>query len=105
MQRILPRESKIKISFWRGITVSDLLLGLLGLLLFAIIVSGGGAIKIVCGIFFLCVYSALFFNIGGERGYYLLFYTLKYLVSNNIFTKQGKQKTNIEIFRRSKPLP
>ncbi len=97
MQRTLPRESKIRISFWRGITVPDLLLGLFGLLLFAIIVSGGGTTKIVFGIFFMCLYSALFFNVGGERGYYLLFCTIRHFVSNNVFTKKSKPKSNIEV--------
>ena len=97
MQRTLPRESKIRISFWRGITVPDLLIGLLGLLIFAIIVSGGGVAKIVFGIFFLCLYCALFFNIGGERGYYLLYFTVRHLVINNVYTKASKPKANIEV--------
>lgn len=97
MQRTLPRESKIRISFWRGITVPDLLIGLLGLLLLAVIVSGGGTTRIVLGIFFLCMYCVLFFNVCGERGYYLLYCTVKHFVRNNVFTKKGKPKANIEV--------
>ena len=104
MQRTLPRESKIRISFWRGITIPDLLAGLLGLLLFAIIVSGGGIAKIFFGIFFLCLYCALFFNIGGERGYYLLFCTIKHLVNNNVYTKNGNPKTNVEVLNGIKKI-
>ena len=97
MKRTLPRESKIKLSFWRGITVPDLFIGLLGLLLFALIVSGGGATKIVFGIFFLCLYATMFFNFGGERGYLILGYTIKHFFRTNLFTKNGKPKSNIEI--------
>jgi len=97
MQRTLPRESKIRLSFWRGITVPDMFIGLLGLLLFAIIISGGGVVKIVLGIFFLCLYVSLFFNVGGERGYYVLGYSVKYLFKNKIYTKNGKTKSNIEL--------
>lgn len=96
MQRTLPRESKIKLSFWRGITAPDIFIGLFGLLLFAIIVSGGGATKIVFGIFFLCIYSALFFNIGGERGYLILRYSVKHLFRTKTFTKSGNGKANVE---------
>lgn len=97
MQRTLPRESKIRISFWRGITVPDLLIGLLGLLLLAVIVSGGGTTRIVLGIFFLCMYCVLFFNVCGERGYYLLYCTVKHFVRNNVFTNKGEPKANIEM--------
>lgn len=97
MQRTLPRESKIRLSFWRGITAPDIFIGLFGLLLFAIIVSGGGAAKIVFGIFFMCLYASLFFNFGGERGYLILGYTIKHFFRTNTFTKVGKPKANIEM--------
>ncbi len=96
MQRTLPRESKIRISFWRGITIPDLLVALLGLLFFALIVSGGGEIKVILGILFMCFYSTLFFNIYAERGYNLLCYSIKFWISNNIFTKTAKNETNIK---------
>lgn len=95
MQRTLPRQSKIRLSFWRGITVADLIIALFGLLVLAIIMSGGGTVKIVFGIFFLCLYSALFFSFGGERGYYLLYYSLRHFTRNNIFTKSGNPKANL----------
>ncbi len=97
MQRTLPRESKIRLSFWRGITVPDIFIGMLGLLLFAIIVSGGGATKIVLGIFFACLYVTLFVNFGGERGYLILGYSFKHYFRPRVFTKNGKPKGNIEV--------
>lgn len=96
MQRTLPRESKIRISFWRGITIPDLLVALLGLLFFALIVSGGGEIVVILGILFMCFYCTLFFNIYSERGYNLLCYSIKFWISNNIFTKNAKNEANIK---------
>lgn len=92
MQRTIPRSSKVKISFWRGITVPDLIAGFIGLLFLAIIFSNGGTSGIIFGIFFLCIYCTLFFNIGSERIYMLLSHSVKFMLARSTYASGRKDK-------------
>lgn len=92
MQRTIPRSSKVKISFWRGITVPDLIAGFIGLLFLAIIFSNGGTSDIIFGIFFLCIYCTLFFNIGSERIYMLLSHSVKFILARSTYASGRKDK-------------
>lgn len=86
MQRIMPRNTQVKISFWRGLTVPDLIVGFISLLLFALSI----ATNVVFGFFVLCACGSLFFTLNGERIYNHARYFAVFFANNSLFTADGK---------------
>lgn len=85
--RLIPRNTKVKMQFYKGITLCDIVLALLCLTLLALVISSNFTYKYVIALVILCCFIPLFVSIGKERIYISIFYLFKYAASKKRFSK------------------
>ena len=91
--RIIPKATKVKMTFYKGITIPDIIIGLIALSLIAITLSSNFSFRGIIAIAILCVAIPLYITIGDNRLYVEIAYFFKYLFS----IKRYKNK-NVESF-------
>ena len=96
--RIIPKTAKIKIQFFKNISILDIIIGLsfLGLIVLLVVTNIGFAKYILMAIV-LVIAIGLFMPFEGQRFYVFLAYGVKYIFSVKSFSKnQTKTQTNID---------
>ncbi len=96
--RIIPKTAKIKIQFFKNISILDIIIGLafLGLIVLLVITNIGIAKFIIMGVL-LMIAVGLFLPFEGQRFYVFLAYSVKYVFSVKKFSKNNtKAQTNID---------
>jgi len=88
--RLIPRNTKVKMQFYKGMTLCDIILAIIGLSLIALVISSNFAFKYVLAIAILCCFIPLFISVGKERIYISIFHLFKYAASKKHFSKTGK---------------
>ncbi len=90
--RIIPRKTKVKIEFYRNITLIDIIIALVGIGIEALLFFTNfeymlkySLMSIVVGVF-VCLYLP----VEGEKVYELLFNVMRYMISNKKFHKNSK---------------
>ncbi len=99
--RIIPKTAKVKIEFFKNISIVDTIIGLLGLLieLLLFITELPVFAKVILMVFTLCVFVGLFFPINGQRLYMAIVHFAKYLFSVKKYSREyTKASSNIEYF-------
>lgn len=98
MVRVIPRRTKVKLEFVRGITGLDLIIAIIAATVFGLLVganffTGSWIIAIIWGIFAV----SLFFKIAdGERMYVTISYLLRFSMQKKKYVKAPKKgKSNI----------
>lgn len=94
--RLIPHNTKVKTSFYKGITVSDILLGIIGLGLVALALASNLTYKYLIALGLVCVFIPLFIPIGEERIYKCAFNMCKHLFSRKKYSIDGKDAANIQ---------
>ncbi len=87
MARIIPKNTKVRMTFYKSVTIPDVIIGFIGLILVAIAFSSNlafGAL-IGCGIFIAFV--PLYITINGDRLYVVVAYFFKHLVCKKRYEK------------------
>lgn len=79
--RYIPKSSKVKVTFYKGITVADLLIGLAALALIALTLSTNFSWRFYLAAGILCLAIALFLPIGDSRAYGEIWHLVRYLFS------------------------
>jgi len=79
--RFIPKDTKVKMRFYKHITVLDIILGLVIISVFAVVVASNLPFKFLIGGGILCVCLPLFLQIGNEKIYMTLWYMLRHLFS------------------------
>ena len=88
--RIIPKKTKVKVEFYRNISLVDILIGVVGIILEILLfftnfgVATYAMMAIVLGIF-ICLYIPF----DGEKMYLQIFNWIKYLVSKKKFVKNS----------------
>lgn len=82
--RIIPKASKVKVTFYKGITIADVVIGILALAVVAIAVSSNFAFKWYFAASVVCAVAPLYMTVGDQRLYVQIAYLLRYL-----FSKKG----------------
>lgn len=80
--RIIPKTAKVKIQFFKNISLADIIIGLLGLIFEVLIfLSNWGILRFFVMAFVLCLFGGLFFPFDGQRAYMLFVNITRYLFS------------------------
>lgn len=94
--RLIPRNTKVQTSFYKELTVLDIMLGITCLGLVAVAVSSNLTCKFIIAIGIICVFIPMFLSIGEERIYKQALYMSKHLFSRKTYHANGKDGANIE---------
>ena len=94
--RLIPRNTKVKTSFYKGVTVADIILGSVGLGLVALALASNLNYKYLIALGIVCVFIPLFIPVGDERIYKCAFNICKHLFSRKKYTADGKDAANIQ---------
>lgn len=94
--RLIPRNTKVKTSFYKGVTVPDIILGMVALALVALAVSSNLTYKYLIALGIACVFIPLFVPIGEDRIYKCAFNMFKHIFSRKRYSENGKDAANIQ---------
>ena len=96
--RIIPRTAKIKVQFFKNISVADIIIALSFFALIVLLfVSNLGITRFVLMGVILIIGASLFFPFEGQRFYHFLAYFVKYIFNVKKYSKDNtKAQTNIE---------
>lgn len=88
--RIIPKNTKIKMTFYKGVTLSDVIVGFIGLVLVAIALSSNLSFRFLIAGGIMIAFIPLFISVNGDRLYKIVGYFFKHLVSRKKFRKAQK---------------
>jgi hypothetical protein len=94
--RIIPKNSKVKLTFYKGISVVDVLIAFVALVLIAITLSTNFPFKWMIGLGELIFVIPFYLTVGGERIYQYLYFFVRYLFSRKKY-RQNSAVKNAEI--------
>ena len=87
MARIIPKNTKVRMTFYKGVTIFDIIIGFIGLVLIAIAFSSNLAFRALIGGAIFVVFVPLYITINGDRLYLVVAYFFKHLVCKKKYTK------------------
>lgn len=90
--RIIPKTSKVKLTFYKGITVADMIIGFISLLVLAITLSSNLWFRWYIALGIVCLVVPLYLTFSGERLYQYIGFIFKYLASRKKYTKGNKNE-------------
>ena len=94
--RLIPRNTKVQTSFYKGITIADVILGLVGLGLAALAVASNLPYRLFIALGIACLFIPLFIPVGEERIYKCALYLARHIFSRKKHTEKGKDAANIQ---------
>ncbi len=88
--RIIPRKTNVKIEFYRNITLSDILIAIMGIGLEALLFfTNLGFLSYILMVAVLGVFICLYLPVDGEKVYEMIVNLIRYFVSNKVFRKNS----------------
>lgn len=91
--RMIPKDSKIRLTFWKGITIPDMVLGFAGLGLIAVIVATNFSWRFYLAIGLVMLLIPMFVKVNGERIYVHMWHIIRYLFSKKSYRNEGQVST------------
>lgn len=104
--RIIPKTAKVKLRFFKNISLVDLLIGLGGLGIEALLLlSNLGIGKYFLMVFVLCLVGGLYFPLDGQRLYMVVVNFVRYLFSAKHYSADYKNAiTSVDLFTAFKDI-
>ncbi len=96
MIRLIPKNTKVKITFYRDISIADVAVAFVAAILIAIALASNFAFKYLIAGGILIVAIPMFVAINGDRLYKVVGYMLKHIVMRKRYKKNAKDKSDIE---------
>ncbi|MDD2564469.1 MAG: hypothetical protein PHU27_09670, partial [Salinivirgaceae bacterium] len=93
--RIIPKNTKIKLQFYKGVTITDVIIAVVGLAFLSLAVTSNFHQKWIIAMAILVVVAPLYIPLGEMKLYNALGYALKFLFAKKSFSKKKKGKVNI----------
>ncbi|MFA5758881.1 MAG: hypothetical protein WC942_05950 [Clostridia bacterium] len=93
--RIIPKNTKIKIQFYRSISVADIVLAVVGLAFISLAVSSNLPNKYIIAVAIFVALCPLYITFNETRLYTALMYALKFLFAKKTFSSGKHNKSNI----------
>ena len=93
--RIIPKNTKIKLQFYKGVTITDVIIAVISLAFLSLAVSSNLPQKWIISMTILIVVAPLYISLGDIKLYNALGYALKFLFAKKSFSKMKKGKRNI----------
>ena len=88
--RIIPKNTKVKLQFYKGIGIYDVILGIIALAFIALIVTSNLPNKYVLAMVVLFVTAPMYIPIGDIKLYQALGFAVKFGVAKKSFYKNKK---------------
>ena len=88
--RIIPKNTKVKLQFFKGIGICDVILGIIALAFIALIVTSNLPNKYVLAMVVLFVTAPMYIPIGDIKLYQALGFAVKFGVAKKSFYKNKK---------------
>lgn len=93
MARIIPKKTKVKIQFYKNLTMKDALLILAGVVVVGLTLLSDMGIKFILAAVFAVIFVVLFIQISPEtRIYQSIGYFFRYIFANKKYTKNAEKK-------------
>ena len=98
--RIIPKTTKVKVQFFRNISIVDIIIAFVFLgLIVLLLLSNLGIARFIIAAVVLILAIALFLPFEGDRFYMFLVHSVKYVFTIKKYTKNNsKSQTNIDTF-------
>ena len=93
--RIIPKNTKIRLQFYKGVNITDVILAMIGLGFLALAVSSNLPSKWVISVVILVIFCPLYIPVGDIKLYNAIGYALKFLFAKKTFSKSKHGKANI----------
>ena len=93
--RIIPKNTKVKLQFYKNVTITDVVLAVIGLGFLALAVSSNLPNKWIVAMVILIIFAPLFIPIGDVKLYNAIGYGLKFVFAKKNFAKAKHGKSNI----------
>ncbi|MBO5529102.1 MAG: DUF87 domain-containing protein [Bacilli bacterium] len=104
--RIIPRTTKVKIQFFRNISILDIIIAfaMLGLIVL-LLLSNLGIVRFILAAVVLVIAIGLYLPFEGDRFYLFIAHSVKYLFAVKKYSKNNsKSQTNIDSFMPMKDI-
>ena len=98
--RIIPKTTKVKVQFFRNISIADILIAFafLGLIVL-LLLSNLGIARFILAVVVLAIAIGLYVPFEGDRFYIFLVHSVRYVFAVKRYSKSaGKSQTNIDSF-------
>lgn len=95
--RIIPKSTKVKVQFYKGIGLSDIILGVIALAFVALAATSNLPNKYFLAIGILIIVAPLYIPIGDIRLYQALGYAFKFGIAQKTFSKAKKGNAHISV--------
>lgn len=92
--RIIPKTSKVRMTFYKNMTISDIVIGLIVLGLIALTISTNLPFKWILAIGEFCLVVPFYISINGERLYECIGFIFKYLISRKRYKEKARNPNN-----------
>lgn len=93
--RIIPKNTKVKMQFYKGIGIYDVILGVIALAFIALTATSNLPNKYTIAIGILILVAPLYIPIGDIKLYQALGYGFKFLIARKTFSKEKKGNAHI----------
>ena len=93
--RIIPKNTKVKVQFYKGIGIYDVILGVIALAFIALAATSNLPNKYAIAIGVLIVVAPMYIPIGDIKLYQALGYAVKFAIAKKKFSKKKGGKSNI----------
>lgn len=90
--RIIPKTSKVKLTFYKGVTVIDIVIGFIALLVLAVTLSSNFWFRWYIALGIVCLVIPLYLTFNGERLYQYIGFIFKYIASRKKYLKGDKSE-------------
>lgn len=94
--RLIPKNTKVRTTFYRGITAADLVIGFVGLLLITLTAASNLTFKWILATGLVLLLIPLFVTVDGGRLYVQIFFFFRYVVSRKVYRQGTLDESDIE---------
>ena len=96
--RIIPKTAKVKVQFFKNISIVDILIAFVFLgLIILLLLSNLGLARFIIALIVLVIAVAIFLPFDGDRFYMFIVHSVKYIFTVKKYTRNNsKSQTNIE---------
>lgn len=94
--RFIPKNTKVKVTFYKNLTLCDIIIGFIGLFLICLAAVSNLPMKFVIALMIAVLVVALCLSFNGERSYKILSYLCCHIVRRKKYTKDTSDRTDIE---------
>ncbi len=95
--RIIPKQTKVKLQFYKGVGIYDVILGVIALAFIALVATSNLPNKYVFAIGILIVVAPMYISIGDIKLYQALGYAVKFGIARKSFDKTKKGSAHISV--------